>query len=308
MSSDLPLTALIEEDVRRQLCGGNLLLRIRLSCNEVASLKEPPPLFYLASRLAYVPLLFNDVYEHFKTCLPPRLGQAYEIWFDYDGTALKWHYPVGVLCDLLVGSEAPMPLDLTVHFQGGDASRDLLPFAGIGDMQKAVMSAFRQAVFLQHGSAAPFMRLPNQHQTQLWDSIAKSDLEAFSKIQRQLLCPSLAKCKSLSIRLHLYGPPHMTLLHPAPPLEDEEGAPPCSLRGFLRKAIPPLLDAHGALREGVEIITHGVSVPLDTPLFWLALNAAYLDHFVHLIARVPPGLLGTGADSNCGGFIEEPTL
>ena len=33
-------------------------------------------------------------------------GQSYDIWFDYEGVPLRWHHPLGVLCDVLVGREA----------------------------------------------------------------------------------------------------------------------------------------------------------------------------------------------------------
>jgi len=293
--ADISLPALIEEDARNKLCGGRLLLRIRLASDEVAALKEPAPLFRLAPRLAYLPLLFNDCYEHFQSCLPPRMGQSYEIWFDYNNVALKWHYPLGVLCDVLMCQEVPTPIDLTVHFRGCN-SKDFLPFSGIGDLQRIVMSAFRQAVFLQQGSTAPFMKLPKQQQTQLWDSISKSHLEAYSSVQRQLLCKSLSHCKSLAVRLHVYGPPHAVLLHPTSPFSGKDGTP-LSVKDFLEKAMPPILSASGSLVDGVALLTHGIQVPLDTPLYWLAMNAAYLDHFVHLVARVPQSLLSSSCDA-----------
>lgn len=304
------LNALIEDTARFKLCGGQLVLRIRLASDEVASLKEPAPLFCLASRLAYPPFLFNDVYEHFKLCLPPRMGQSYEIsslmWFDYNNVALRWHYPLGVLCDVLVGREVPNPWDLTVHFRG-TSSKELLPFTGLGDLQKTVMSAFRQAVFLQQGSAAPFMKLPKQQQQQLWDSIKGTNLEAYDEVQRQLLCQSLSRCRSLAVRLHLSGPPaegtggggrvHVAVLQPVPPM-GEDGRP-TTVCSFLRRVVPPLLcpepvpvdDDAVQLLEGAEVLAHGLCIPLETPLYWLALNGTYMDHFVHLVVRLPAGLL-----------------
>jgi autophagy-related protein 5 len=282
------LPELIETDSRRQLCGGELLLRIRLDSSEIASLAEPSPLFRLASRLAYLPFLFNDVYEHFKASLPPKMGQAYEIWFDYDGVPLKWHFPLGVLCDLLVGADVPMPMDLTVHFRGGEASRELMPFTGISSLERVVMSAFRQAVFLEQNNTAAFGKLAKQQQTQLWDSIAKSNIEAFSALQQKsgMLCQNLSKCRSLAVRVHFAGAASESLLHPVSP-SDDQGVPTTVL-SFLREAVPPLvadLDGADELREGVQILTQGVIVPADTPLFWLALNACYLDHFVHLVVH-----------------------
>lgn len=278
-----------------------MLLRIRLACNEVASLREPPPLFRLAPRLAYLPSFFNDVYEHFKASLPPRMGQAYEIWFDCNGVALKWHYPVGVLCDLFYGYEVPTPLDLTVHFRG-NSSKELLPFAGVADLQRVVMNAFRQGVYLQQNNTAPFMKLPKQQQTQLWDSICKTNVESYMAVQQQLMCPSLSKCKSLPIRLHLVDPAgpaqqHHMVLHPVPPFEEDTGSAggirPSTLGDYLRKVMPLLLVAEEAevLRPDVELVCHGLRVPTSTPIYWLALNAFYLDQFVHLVARVPSDLL-----------------
>lgn len=288
--SNVPLESLIEEESRRRISGGRLLLRIRLACDEVASLKEPPPLMSLVSRLAYLPLLFDDVYEHFKHCLPPRMDQPYEIWFDYECAAMSWHYPIGVLCDILLGREVPDPLDLTVHFRGCP-SKDVPPFSGLADLQRMVMNGFRQAVYLQQGSAAPFMRLPKQQQVQLWDAVVRSDLQTHASVQKQLLCPTLARCASLAVRLHLCCPEEMALLHPVSALQEEDGAP-SSVRHFLMQAMPPLLDAAGELRGDVEVVTHGLRVPLDTPLYWLALHAAYFDQFVHLVVRTSPVVAG----------------
>lgn len=287
-----PLQSLLEEGARKQICGGQVLLRIRLACDEVASLKEPAPLFSLQSRLAYLPLLFGAAYEHFKPSLPPRIGQPYEIWFDYNNVALRWHYPLGVLVDVLVGVDVPAPLDLTVHFRGC-SSEELLPFSGIGDLQRAVMNSFRQAVFIQHGSSAPFARLPKQQQTRLWDAISASDLEVYSEVLQQLQCPHLSRCKSLAVRLHIHGPPHMVLLHPVLPFEND-GETATLLSDFLLRTLPALFRENReetSLVDGVEVLAHGVRIPLDTPLWWLGLHAAYLDHFVHLAVRTPPQLL-----------------
>lgn len=289
--ADCPLESLIEDEARKRLCGGKILLRIRLAGDEVASLKDPPPLFCLAPRLSYLPLFFNEAYEHFKPFIEPRMGQSYEIWFDFNNVPLRWQFPIGVLCDILCGLEVPLPWELTAHFRGS-TDQELVPFSGLADLQQAVMSSYRQAVFLQQGSSAPFMRLPKQQQTQLWDAVSKIDLEACTSVHKQLLCPSLSRCKSLAIRLHFYGPPHLMLLHPAPALEEDKAGEPATLRSWLRKTVPVLLDGGGEeLADGVEVLSQGVRIPLDTPLYWMALNTAYLDQFIHLVARVPPQLL-----------------
>lgn len=39
-----------------------------------------------------------------------------EMWLDYNGQPLKWHYPIGFLYDLYCGSDSQLPWTLTVHF------------------------------------------------------------------------------------------------------------------------------------------------------------------------------------------------
>lgn len=292
--SGVPLASLIEDGVQRRICAGKLLLRVRLAGDEVASLAEPAPLFRLASRLSYLPLFFSDVFEYFKSYLPPLLGQSYEIWFDHNGVPLRWHYPLGVLCDVLLGSEVQVPWDLTVHFRGCP-SKELLAFSGMGDLKSAVMSAFRQAVFLQQASPTPWSRLPMQQQQRLWDAIKAVDLDGCSQVQQQLICQTLAKCKSLAVRMHICGGSlsHTVLLHTAPPIESDGQV--LTLLSFLCQVLPPVIASAEAsedgtgkkeLAQGVEVLTHGLRIPLATPMYWLALHAAHLDNFVHLVVRL----------------------
>merc|ERR1712187_225489 len=104
-----------------------------------------------------------------------------------------------------------------------------------------VMNQFRQAVFLQQNSLAPFGKLPKQQQTDLWESIRNSNIEAFTKVHNNsdLLFGNLSGCKSLAVRLHIYGSSpkdghvHQMLLHPAAPLREEDA--PSTVQDFLKE-------------------------------------------------------------------------
>ena len=42
--------------------------------------------------------------------------QDQEMWLEYDGQPLKWHFPIGVLFDLHVGGETQLPWHVSVRF------------------------------------------------------------------------------------------------------------------------------------------------------------------------------------------------
>ena len=42
----------------------------------------------------------------------------------------------------------------------------------------------------------------------LWDAILQSDIKSFSQVEEKLMCSTLAECKSLAVRLHIWAPAH----------------------------------------------------------------------------------------------------
>ena len=46
-----------------------------------------------------------------------------------------------------------------------------------------------------------------------------------------------------------------------------------------------LREAGGAVPDALAVVVQGVSVPLETPLLWLALNMGSPDQFVHVVVR-----------------------
>lgn len=308
--ADAPLSSLIEQDARRRVCKGKVLLCIRLAEGDMACTEPPAPLYILASRVAYLPFFFDEAELHFGSSRTPQIGDADEsqIWFDYKGEALKWHYPLGLLLDVHVGKDVPVPLDLTVHFQapGPNEEKELLPFLNQADCQRVILAALRQAHFLQHGSDVAFRKLAKDDQMKLWDSMCECNLEKYFTAQEPLQLDSLSKCKSLAIRLHFKGPTHMQLLRPAPVFEDDGN--PSLVKQYLAQVAPPLLTASGdALAAGVEVMAYGIKLPLETPLYWLLLHAAYFDQFIHLVVQAPAEIIMDAAVA-AGSNTQETTV
>ncbi|KAL2918199.1 autophagy protein 5 [Polyrhizophydium stewartii] len=103
-----------------------------------------------------------------------------DVWFDAEGTALRWQYPVGLLFDLHTARArardelVPVPWAITAHFGSWPSDR-LIPVdadgAGPNTPRSYFMSMIKEADFLRTGSTKKVMSLSLQDQTRLWDSL-----------------------------------------------------------------------------------------------------------------------------------------
>ncbi|MBN3319326.1 ATG5 protein, partial [Atractosteus spatula] len=76
----------------------------------------------LLPRVSYITLVTDKVKKHFQKVM--KQEDMEEMWFEYEGTPLKWHYPIGLLFDLHASNVA-LPWSITVHFKNFP-ERDLL--------------------------------------------------------------------------------------------------------------------------------------------------------------------------------------
>lgn len=85
--------------------------------------------FLMLPRVSYFPLVTDkvkvsgrmwtsNVSQNFqvKKHFQRYIEKEEEIWFSYNGSAIKWHYPIGLLFDLLVTDDV-LPWQVTVHFK-----------------------------------------------------------------------------------------------------------------------------------------------------------------------------------------------
>eukprot|EP00126_Sphaerothecum_destruens_P008868 Sdes_comp20371_c0_seq5m14213 len=101
-------------EITKEVWDGKIPIVFRLALDEVTS-EEPPEAYYLlAPRISYLTLVTDVVRQHFQASSIPDCSD--EMWFEYKGTPLKWHYPIGVLFDI-IGTPSELPWPLTVHFQ-----------------------------------------------------------------------------------------------------------------------------------------------------------------------------------------------
>ncbi|RKP04805.1 autophagy protein Apg5-domain-containing protein [Thamnocephalis sphaerospora] len=172
------------------------------------------PCFMLARRCSYLPLLTPLVIELLVQRNLPFIGDESDIWYTFEEIPLRWHYPIGLLYDMLVphDSQLSTPWQITVHTRGYPGDRLLKsPPPGLETMHDLFMGLIKeasqhqwqsngpwltcavlQADFLRNGSSKGVMRLSKQDQTQLWDALSSGDFDDFWSVNSRLVAPAPA--------------------------------------------------------------------------------------------------------------------
>lgn len=137
-------------------------------------------------------------------------------WFTFNGHPLNWHYPIGLIHDLLLASHGPsselIPLALTVHFNSAEYPNSILPFVDSDlamtrsmydpkdctesqsmpqtmSLRSHYYAALKQADCLRFGTCKRMMNLAKSAQVQLWDALwtrTRYRLHPLILINRQL--------------------------------------------------------------------------------------------------------------------------
>uniref|UniRef100_A0A8B9WPZ0 Autophagy related 5 n=1 Tax=Bos mutus grunniens TaxID=30521 RepID=A0A8B9WPZ0_BOSMU len=136
-----------DKDVLRDVWFGRIPTCFTLYQDEITE-REAEPYYLLLPRVSYLTLVTDKVKKHFQKVM--RQEDISEIWFEYEGTPLKWHYPIGLLFDLLASSSA-LPWNITVHFKSFP-EKDLLHCPSKDVIEAHFMSCVKEADALKHKS------------------------------------------------------------------------------------------------------------------------------------------------------------
>ncbi|XP_065767629.1 autophagy protein 5 isoform X2 [Muntiacus reevesi] len=136
----------------------------------------------LLPRVSYLTLVTDKVKKHFQKVM--RQEDISEIWFEYEGTPLKWHYPIGLLFDLLASSSA-LPWNITVHFKSFP-EKDLLHCPSKDVIEAHFMSCVKEADALKHKSQV-INEMQKKDHKQLWMGLQNDRFDQFWAINRKLM-------------------------------------------------------------------------------------------------------------------------
>ncbi|KAG8522099.1 Autophagy protein 5, partial [Galemys pyrenaicus] len=151
-----------DKDVLRDVWFGRIPTCFTLYQDEITE-REAEPYYLLLPRVSYLTLVTDKVKKHFQKVM--RQEDISEIWFEYEGTPLKWHYPIGLLFDLLASSSA-LPWNITVHFKSFP-EKDLLHCPSKDAVEAHFMSCVKEADALKHKSQV-INEMQKKDHKQLW--------------------------------------------------------------------------------------------------------------------------------------------
>mmetsp|Transcript_12985 Transcript_12985/g.21954 ORF Transcript_12985/g.21954 Transcript_12985/m.21954 type:complete len:150 (+) Transcript_12985:173-622(+) len=88
----------VNHELRRKLWDGQLPVKINLHYQEVSMSKQPRSIYMMLPRMNYFTFCLEKVKQFFDdyVAVDSSDSQFSEMWFEYNGTAMRWDLPIGV--------------------------------------------------------------------------------------------------------------------------------------------------------------------------------------------------------------------
>jgi len=260
-----------DKEVLREIWEGRLPVCFSLATEEVSTPIAPDPFYLMIPRMTYFPLVTEKVRRHFVRCVEPEKHDN-DMWLEFEKQPLRWHLPVGLLCDLLV-SNNELPWQITVHFDKYPDNK-LLKCPNKDVVESHLMSCLKEADALKHKNHIMSLLQERDH-NQLWLGLLHDKFDQFWSVNRKLM-EHTGEDGFRHIPFRLYVPnitskPYLQFL--IKPVENEKQT---TLQDLVLKA---------NLKIESKVVVHGVDIPLETPLQWMSEHLSYPDNFLHLCIR-----------------------
>ncbi|KAI6189879.1 Autophagy protein 5 [Aphelenchoides bicaudatus] len=255
-------------EIFRKIWEAGVPIEFRLDKEEHIS-KSVTSYFEILPRIGYFYLELDNVLKFFSNACNSPIDST-NVWLEVNGTALKWHYPIGVLFDLH-SNEQHLPWTITVHLKNFPDS--LLRFSTREEKRSCFFQAIKEADQLKHkGNVVSDMK-PEEH-NRLFDSLCNHKFDDFRSASNRLRV--IDKAAYLPIRFYKSSRKsfHQILIKAT-----NEDAALLSINDAVKLAFP---DEN---IESAKILTHGILLPPETPLNWLSRNLAYADNVLHIVVK-----------------------
>ncbi|XP_035825360.1 autophagy protein 5 isoform X2 [Aplysia californica] len=266
------LTMADDREILREIWEGKVPVCFQLAQEEVYTGEQPDPFFLLVPRLSYFPLVTDKVLRHMMKHVDPE--HHGEMWLEFDGQPLKWHYPIGVLFDLY-GMSTDLPWKLTVHFQNFP-EEELLRCSSKEVVQSHFISVVKEADALKHRGQVINSMQKKDHST-LWAGFMNDKFDQFWSVNKRLMENSGEKA-FMFVPFRIYRADQIPVQKLFKPCADSGES--LTLRHLLKTAVPELMETDALISS--RVLIQGIEPPLDTPVCWLSEHLSYPDNFLHI--------------------------
>lgn len=261
-----------DREILREIWEGKIPVRFTLYPDEVYELQQPDEFYLMVPRLSYFPLVIDKVKKHFIRYVSNDKNDQ-EMWLEYDGQPVKWHFPIGLLFDLLVGTgpDLGLPWHIVVHFEKFPETQ-IFRLNSKDLVEAHFMACLKEADVLKHRGQIVSSMQKKDH-NQLWSGLQNDKFDQFWAVNRKLMEVSgeVDHFKYIPFRIYdIEGFYKQKLVKPV----SDEGQ---------RKTLNDLLmEIYPKRATSVKVLTHGMFPPLNTPLQWMSEHLSYPDNFLHL--------------------------
>ncbi|XP_030747753.1 autophagy protein 5 [Sitophilus oryzae] len=257
-----------DREILREVWEGKLPVCFKLNPDEVVELQQPDPIYLMVPRLSYFPLVMDKVKKHFLKYITND-KQDQEMWLEYNGQPMKWHFPIGVLYDILVDTDnETLPWIVIVHYDKFPETQ-VYRFSNKEMVESYFMACLKESDVLKHRGQIVTSMQKRDH-SQLWLGLQNDKFDQFWAVNRKLMEPSGDNeyFKYIPFRCYIDDSYKQKLVKPV----TDEGK---------RKTLLDLLKETFPDKSSVKVKTHGMIPPLETPLQWMSEHLSYPDNFLH---------------------------
>uniref|UniRef100_A0A8C4GT74 Autophagy protein 5 n=1 Tax=Dicentrarchus labrax TaxID=13489 RepID=A0A8C4GT74_DICLA len=277
-----------DKDVLRDVWFGRIPTCFTLNQDEVTE-REAEPYYLLLPRVSYLPLVTDKVKKHFLKVM--KAEDVEEMWLEYEGTPLKWHYPIGVLFDLHA-SNTVLPWNrrnecwtqIRLHINDNNfPDRDLLHCTSNSVIEAHFMSSIKEADALKHKSQVVNDMQKKDHK-QLWMGLQNDKFDQFWAINRKLMEYPTEEGGFRYIPFRIYQtmsdrPFIQKLFRPVSPEGNVH-----TLGDLLKEILIKII----CEQKRYQVVIHGIEPLLETPLQWLSEHLSHPDNFLHICVIPTP--------------------
>ena len=133
---------------------------------------------------------------------------------------------------------------------------------------------------MKHGDGSKINSLTVSEQNDLWDGLLSDNMEQYHKVNEKLT-GQIDNLKSLSVRICRPNQPFLQL--PVSPLQEDKT--PTTLLHCLKSLLPKEFPQDKDDSFDFKVLIQGISVPFETPMFWLSSYFSHPDNFLYIIVK-----------------------